>query len=431
MSRASYKLPNLRWLIAPLLFLNTVSNYVDRQALAILVPRLTLELKITNVEYGYITQAFLISYTAMYLGSGILVDRWGVRLVYAIATIWWSAAAMLHALARSAFSLGAFQFLLGMGESCNFIAAQKVTAEWYPVTERGTVNGLVQAGAVTGSIVAPPMVVLLMTYAGWRAVFVVTGFLGFLWVAAWLLLYFPPESHPLITRSELALVRGNPTETSQRSGVKRLKWIELLRMRETWGLLVSRIFSDPVWWFYIFWLPKYLTEARAFSIREVGLTAWVPYLFSDIGSLFGGWLSGRLVARGWGVVRARKLVMLCSALVMPFGAVVAFTNSAIAIAAISLVLFAYMSWKTNLVTLTVDLYPESVVGSVSGLVGIGSGIGGAVFTATVGYLIQWHSYTPVFLFMAALNPIAYAFVRWTIPDNPSTAIREPVARQTL
>ncbi len=425
---SGFKLKNLRWLIAGLLFLNTVNNYINRQALSIIVPRLTRELGITNVQYGYITQAFLIAYTAMYFISGLLIDRWGVKLVNGIATAWWALAALLHATVRSAVGLGCFQFLLGAGESPNFIAAQKVSGEWYSAKERGTVNGLVQAGAVTGAIITPPMIVLLMTYIGWRAAFLVTGSLGILWVIAWWALYSAPETHPLITSEELAIIR-NESSASPRPTVKSVRWVDLLRMRETWGLLVARIFSDPVWWFYVFWLPKYLTDARGFSLRLIGLIAWVPYLFSDTGALIGGFLSGCLVARGWRVVRARKAVMFCSMLLMPLGAIIAFTPSAtLAVATICLVLFAHMSWKTNLATLNVDLYPKQILASAAGLVAMGSSAGGAVFTMIAGYLIHGQSYTAVFLIMAVLHPIAYLIVHWTIRDR--AADQGPVIRDT-
>lgn len=422
MIRSAFKIPNLRWVIAALLFLNTVNNYIDRQALAIVAPHLSHELGITNIQYGYITQAFLIAYTAMYFVSGLMIDSWGVRMVYGLATVWWSIAAMLHATVRSAFGLGCFQFLLGVGESSNFTAAQKVSGIWYPVSERGTVNGLVQAGAVSGAIVTPPMVVFLMTRFGWRWAFIAAGLLGLAWAAAWFYLYHSPEAHPMVTDKELALIREDTPPGTAESN--RTSWTVLLRMRLTWGLLVARIFSDPVWWFYLFWMPKYLTDVRGFSTKLIGLTAWVPYLFSDAGSLIGGWASGRLVAGGVPVIRARKLVMLCSVLLMLLGVTIPFTpSSTLAIATISIVLFASMSWKTNLATLNVDLYPKPILASAAGLVGTGSGIGGALFTVVSGYIIQWHSYTWVFLILAVLPPIAYLIVHWTVRDHSAEELR--------
>src|ERR1035437_1478951 len=263
---AAFKLRNLRWLIAGLLFLNTVNNYIDRQALAIMVPHLSREFGITNIQYGYITQSFLIAYTAMYFVSGLMIDRWGVRIVYGLATVWWSVAAMLHATVRSAFGLGLFQFLLGVGESPNFTAAQKVSGIWYPASERGMVNGLVQAGAVSGAIVTPPMIVFLMTRFGWRWAFVAVGALGLAWVAAWFYLYHSPEAHPLVSDKELELIREGTPAGSDATESNRTSWTVLLRMRLTWGLLVARVVSDPVWWFYLFWMPKYLSDARGFSM---------------------------------------------------------------------------------------------------------------------------------------------------------------------
>jgi ACS family hexuronate transporter-like MFS transporter len=415
------RIGHVRWWIAGLVFLNTVNNYVDRQVLSIVAPQLTKDLGLDNIQYGYIVQAFLVAYTAMYIGSGLLIDRYGVKLIYGAATLWWSIAAMLHGAAQSAFGLGVFRFLLGVGESANFIAAEKVAAEWYPPRERGTLNGLVQAGAVTGAIVTPPLVVWLMLMFGWRAAFVATGSLGLFWVLAWWRFYHLPERHPRVTLEELAIIREGSTPESDRH---RVPWAALLRMRQTWGLLLARVVSDPVWWFYLFWLPKYLTESRGMSLTLMGLVVWVPYLASDIGAVTGGWASGRLIARGRVVLDARKRVMLGSALMMPAGLGIVWTDShVVALALICVVLFAHMSWKTNLATLTVDLYPRSVVASAAGLVATGSGIGGALFTPLAGYLIERQSYAPVFMIMAVLHPLAYLLIRWLVTADDRA--REP------
>lgn len=408
---SSRPIAHLRWWIAGLVFLNTVNNYVDRQTLSIVAPQLTKDLGLDNIQYGYVVQAFLVAYTVMYIGSGLLIDRYGVKLIYGIATVWWSIAAMLHATAHSALSLGIFRFLLGAGESANFIAAEKVAAEWYPPRERGTLNGLVQAGAVTGAIVTPPVVVFLMLQYGWRVAFLATGSLGIFWVIAWWRLYHLPEHHPRITREELAFIREGTPATAH----ARVSWWSLLAMPQTWGLLLARVVSDPVWWFYLFWLPKYLTESRGMSIALMGLVVWVPYLASDVGAVTGGWASGRLIARGRRVLDARRRIMLLSALLMPLGLGIVFTSShVIALGLICIVLFAHMSWKTNLATLTVDLYPRSVVASAAGLVATGSGIGGSLFTPIAGYLIERQSYTPVFVVMAFLHPLAYVMIWWLV-----------------
>jgi MFS transporter, ACS family, hexuronate transporter len=413
---------NLRWWIAGLVFLSTVINYVDRQTLSVLAPRLTKELDISNIEYGWISQAFLIPYTAMFIVSGILIDRYGVKLVYGVATVWWSIAAMLHAAAGSAWGLGAFRFLLGAAESANFVAAEKVAAEWYPPRERGTLNGFVQAATVTGALITPPVVVWLAERYGWRAAFLFTGSLGLFWVLAWAWLYHFPARHPRITQAELQLVRGGEPTEETKTRFELARWLQFLRFPQTWGLLFARIISDPLWWFYLFWMPKYLTEARGLTLVQMASVAWIPYLAADAGSLLGGWYSGVLIGRGKLVLSARKLVMLAAAAAMPIGWLLLLKPSiAGTILLISLVLFAHSAWKTNLVTLTVDVFPRSVVATVHGIVATGGGIGGALFTTLAGYLIEWQSYRPVLWLMGLLHPLAYLCVRWLVRGEAKQA----------
>lgn len=425
---------NLRWWIAALVFLSTVINYVDRQTLAVLAPRLTKELGLTDIQYGWISQAFLIPYTAMYIVAGILLDRYGTKLVFGIAALWWSLAAMLHAAVSSAFGFGAMRFLLGTAESANFVAAQKVAAEWFPPRDRGTLNGLVQAGTVTGAILTPPLVVWLAASYGWRAAFLITGALGLLWVVIWLWFYHLPAAHPRITADELALIENDGKDGRGDAGTRRHgeidefaasphhrvevavnpvpKWFDFLRYPQTWGLILARVISDPVWWFYLFWLPKYLTEARGLTNQQMGWVLWIPYLLSDVGSILGGWYSGRLIVRGQPVLAARKTVMLWSALLMPIGILLVWQPPLpLTILLISLSLFAHSSWKTNLVTMTVDLFPRRVIGTVHGIVAMGGGIGGAIITPLAGYIIAWYSYTPLLMLMGVLHPLAYLCVR--------------------
>ncbi len=404
------KIPNLRWYIAALLFTATVINYVDRQALSVLAPVLTKELHLSDVDYASILQAFLYAYTVMYLVSGIIVDRWGTRIALSAFMTWWSVSNMLHAFARTAFGLGAFRVLLGIGEPGNFMAATKAASEWYPPKERAFLNGLGNSGAAVGAIVAAPLIVWLYGLFGWRSVFVITGGAGLLWLAVWLWLYRLPEAHPLITDAERRLiVESRPISNP---AAERMRWTDLLRFPQTWGLFWSRFLSDPVWWFYLFWLPKYLVERRGFTMGEMGLLAWLPYLSADFGSIFGGLFSGWLVKRGWPVIKARSTGMWPFALMMPLSVIIAYTpSSTTALAVISVVTFAHMAWKTNLVTLTNDIYPVHVVGSVSGLAAFGNGLGGAAFTWMTGQIVQHFSYNAIFIIMGFLHPAAYLVFR--------------------
>jgi ACS family hexuronate transporter-like MFS transporter len=417
-SLLTLRIPHLRWRIAALLFLATVINYIDRQVLSIVAPVLTRELDITPIEYANILQAFLIAYTLMYLGSGFLVDRWGTRVSLAVFMVWWSVANMLHGFARNAWQLGAFRLLLGIGEPGNFMAAFKAISEWYPAREKALVNGLVQAGASVGAIIAAPLVAWLTLTAGWRFAFFVTGLFGFVWLAFWLVIYYVPERHPRITPGELQLVKAGREAGLAR--LEKLSWKALFGYRQTWGLLLARFISDPVWWFYLFWLPKYLAEGRGLTLAQVGLVAWLPFLFADIGSICGGLFSGYLLRRGWPVLRARAGGMLPFVILMPSSAIVAFTGSTIlALVMMCLATFCHMGWKTNLVTVTNDIYPTRLVGSVSGVIAFGSGLGGAVFTNVTGRIVQYDSYDAVFVVMGVLHPLAFVVFR--------LLVRQPIA----
>ena len=362
-------LPNVRWRIAALLFAATVINYIDRQTLSVLASEPSAELGLSEIEYSQVVQAFLICYAGMYMVWGRIIDRWGTRVALAVSMVWWSLANAGHALSRGALGLGAFRALLGIGESGNFLAAEKAISEWFPPQERGFANGLVNAAASTGAILAPPLIVLIFTQWGWRTAFVVTGAMGFVWLAFWLRWYWVPERHPRVTSEERSLIESAPGRVPHRP----VRWVQLFGFRQTWALFLARVLADPVWWFYLFYLPKYLSAERGFSIVEIGLTAWVPYLTADLGALAGGWLSGRLIRRGLAPVRARKWVMLPAAAVMPLSLLVpAIDSSTVAVGAICAVTFAHMVWKTNLMTMTNDVYPTAVVGSAAGIVGLGS-----------------------------------------------------------
>ncbi len=395
----------VRWYIAGLLFFATVINYIDRQTLSIVAPVLTEELGITNTEYSNILTAFLVPYTFMYVVSGYLCDRWGTRRALASFMTWWSIANALHAFARGAMGLGFFRFLLGLGESGNFMAAEKAISEWFPAKERGVANGIVNAAAATGAIISPPLIAWVTMQWGWRVSFIVTGALGFVWLVFWLLIYHLPKNHPKVTPEELQLIEQDRPKVFEKPGYSRM-----LRLPQVWGLLISRVFADPVWWFYLFWLPKYLKDVREFSLVEIGMIAWLPYLSADIGSLAGGWFSGRLIARGVSVLNARRFTMIPCSLIMPVGILIAYLPSTPALALICLVTFCHMAWKTNLMTMTNDIFPSQIVGSAAGIVGLGSGLAGVISTPFVGRIVDNFGYDAVFWVMGVLHPIAMLLV---------------------
>jgi ACS family hexuronate transporter-like MFS transporter len=413
------RIPHLRWWIAGLLFFSTVINYIDRQTLSVLAPVITREMNISPTEYSNILTAFLAAYTVMFVGSGFVVDRWGSRVSLAVFVVWWSLANMAHAFSRGVWSLGLCRLLLGLGESGNFMAAFRAVSEWYPARERAFVNGLIQAGTAVGAILAPPVITWIQAHYGWRQAFVFSGGLGLVWVVFWWALYHPPEQHPRITDAEKAWVQEksavpavaeNPAQPMQPDA--RLSWRQILRYRQTWGLLLSRFLSDPVWWFYLFWLPKYLSDQRGFSMAEIGMLAWMPYLAADVGALVGGWISGRLVAAGRVPVSARCMVMLPCALVMPLSLVIHSAQSRpLLIALVCVITFSHMAWKTNQTTLTNDVFPKHLIGASSGLLAFGNGLGGTLFTWMTGPLVQKFGYGSIFLIMSVLHPLSYLLMR--------------------
>lgn len=403
------RIPHVRWWIAGLLFLSTVINYIDRQTLSVLSPVLTRELDLTPIQYSNVLTAFLAAYTVMYVGSGFLVDRWGTRIALSVFMVWWSVANMAHAMVQGVWTLGILRFLLGMGESGNFMAAFKAVSEWYPAKERALVNGLINGGAAIGAVIAPPVITWINAHYGWQPAFVATGSLGFVWLAFWLLIYYPPDSHPHITEAERAYVMSDPPVAASAANAS---WRELLRLPQTWGLLLARFFSDPVWWFYLFWLPKYLVEQRGFTMAEMGMLAWMPYLAADTGALTGGWISGRLIARGINPLQARMAVMLPFALVMPLSLAVNHAPTrTLTLGLICAVTFSHMAWKTNQATLTNDVFPKPLIGTVSGILAFGNGLGGTLFTWMTGYVVQWFGYESIFILMSVLHPLSYLIVR--------------------
>ena len=405
---AARGVPKIRWRIAALLFLSTLINYTDRQTLSVLAPEIMADLALTDGEYARIQQAFLICYAAMFLLFGRFIDRWGTRAGLAVSMVGWSIAQALHALSRSALALGAFRALLGLGQAGNFLAAEKAISEWFPPGDRGFANGLVNAAASAGAILAPPLIVLIFTGWGWRLAFLVTGGAGFVWLASWLRWYWVPARHPRITREERRLL-----EAALPAGVQpEVRWIRLFALPQTWALFLARVVADPVWWFYLIWLPKYLSDERGFTIAAIGWIGWMPFLTAKLGALAGGWLSGQLVRRGIAPVRARKWVMAPSAALMPISLMIPATDSApAAVAAICAVTFAHMAWKSNLMTLTNDLFPLASVGAAAGVVGLGSSVGGFIFTGLTGLVVARYSYGAIFSVMAFLHPIAFVIVQ--------------------
>jgi len=390
----------MRWWIAALLFLVTVINLVDRLTVSVLAPVITTELGLSNLQFAGLSTWFLVAYAASQGLSGKVFDRFGTRRSFAVSVAIWSVAAMAHAGARGLASLSCFRFILGLGEGGNWPGAAKVIAEWFPIRERAFAMGIVNAASSVGAIVAPPLVVWLQLQFGWRTAFLATGALGFGWLLLWLLLYRSPEQSA-ITEAEHALITQDRISSSGPTA----SWRELLRYRQVWAIVLARFLTDPVWWLYITWLPLYLFHVHGFNLKQIGLFAWVPYVAADAGSLIGGWMSGYLIGLGWTVNRARKAVMIPGVVLMCAGILAAVAqNPAVALGLIAVVLFGFQMWIGNVQTMPSDFFPESVVGSVAGLGGLGAGVGAILFTLSTGWVVDHFSYTPI-LIAAGLLPV--------------------------
>lgn len=401
-SQAGFKIRGLRWWIIGLVFLATLINYIDRLTISVLAPVITRDLGLTNTEFGSIVTWFLLAYTISQALSGRLYDRIGTRLGFVLSITVWSIAAMAHAFARGLGSLSFFRFLLGLGEAGNWPGAAKTVAEWFPARQRALGMAIFNSGAAIGSIIAPPLIVGLQLRYGWQTTFIVTGALGFVWLILWLVFYQSPKQHRWITEEELEVL----STSSDSSFSTSLRWRDLLGYRQVWAIVLARFLTDPVWWLYITWLPKYLADARGFTLTKIGLFAWVPFVAADLGSLSGGWLSGHLIARGWSVDRARKTVIVIAAFLMPAGILAAFVDDPfVALALIGLVLFGFQVWINNVQTLPSDFFPDKAVASVAGLGGTGAGIGSMIFIFTTGWVVDHFSYVPILVTAGLLAPI--------------------------
>ena len=379
------KLRGLRWWIAGLLFLASVLNYVDRNAFSLLAPTIQGDLHLTDQHYANIQIAFQIAYAIALLLSGLIVDRLGPRLALALFVGWWSLASLSTSLAFSSVSLGMVMFLLGLGEAGNWTAAPKAVAEWFPARERGLGIGLYTAGTPMGMTLAPLFLIWLAGTWGWRATFVVMGLLGFVWLVPWLLLYRRTRRSD---GEQAWLAAADGPTISSAPVVRGWTYGEALRRPAVWCLLLGRMCSDPVWFFYLIWYPKYLVSARGLTQAGVNIT-WIVFLAAGIGSMVGGWLASGFIKRGWTPPRARLLIMLGCALCMPLSPLVACAPTvAGSLAVAALICFAHLAWLANITALVVDVVPGASLGKVFGLVAAGSAVGAIAMNKLVATLLM-------------------------------------------
>ncbi len=404
----------LRWGIAVLVAVAIAISYLDRQALPVAVQAIAHDIPLSNEQFSQLQSAFLIAYALMYAGGGKLMDVLGTRRGFTVIMVFWSLACASHGLAGSVGTLAVSRFLLGAGEGGGFPAATRAVAEWFPVRERSTAMGIINAGTAVGMVVAPPLIALVISLASWRAVFFVTGALGLAWTLWWHGAYFAPDRHPRLgdaERQELqsVMAAGSAAE-------KGLPWLALLRFRQTWGVVTAKFLSDAAWYFYLFWLPKYLYDARGFDIKAVATFAWIPPLAAGIGCLVGGSLSSYLLRRQLALDRARKIALGASAIVMPLILFVPQVPVGWAIALFSIAYFGQQSWSTLVMVLPADIFPRASVGAVAGLVGFGGAMGGVVFGQVVGYLLDHgFGYGLVFALAGSFHVVAFAVICLAIP----------------
>jgi len=410
--RSATSVGRYRWRICALLFAATTLNYLDRQVLGVLAPDLTREFGWSEIDYGNIVTAFQFAYAIGLVSAGAIIDKLGTRIGYALAISLWSLAAMSHALAGSVLGFAFARFLLGLGEAGNFPAAIKTVAEWFPRRERAFATGIFNSGSNVGAILAPLAVPIVAVTWGWQAAFLFTGVLSATWLVTWLLVYRPPENHPKLMPDELAHIRSDPEEPTTR-----IPWLQLLRHRQAWAFVVAKFMTDPIWWFFLFWLPKFLNSEYGLTLTGLGPPLIAIYLLADVGSIGGGWLAGRFIKRGWTVNRARKGAMLvCALAVVPIVFASNAGNLWLAVGLIGLATAGHQGWSANVFTLTSDMFPRYAVGSVVGLGGFGGAVGGMMISTFVGFLLETTgSYVPVFMMAAFAYLLALLAVHLLVP----------------
>lgn len=395
----------VRWWIVWTLFFSTTTNYLSRQTFAVLSPLITAQFHLTHTELARILGAFQISYAIAWLLGGIFLDAVGTRIGLALAAALWSVVNILTGFASSVFAFAAFRFLLGFGEGFNWPGASKAVAEWFPDSERSLAVAIFDSGSSVGGALAALTIPWIALAFGWRSAFAFSGVLGLVWLVVWLRVYRTPDRHPRVNAEELALIRGGSAARARaaRAGLRR--WRELAKDSNVWAIVLGRSLTDPIWWFYVFWLPQYLSDARGFSLKQIALFAWLPFVAADVGNFTGGLISGYCIRRGMTVVQARTRVCLVSCLPILAGIPAALVHSPyVALGLICIALWGYASWSTMGLTLPSDLFPQEVVATITGLSGAMAGLVGAGFTFAVGMIVDRFSYRPAF-WAAGLLPV--------------------------
>ncbi|MGC1460465.1 MAG: MFS transporter [Steroidobacteraceae bacterium] len=401
-----------RWLICGLLFAATAINYIDRQIVGVLKPLLAAQYHWSETDYGTIVFWFQFAYAIGYLAFGRLIDRMGAKVGYTVAVIIWTAAHMAHAMASGLLSFVVVRIGLGVGESGNFPAGLKAVTEWFPKKERALATGIFNAGSNVGAIITPLLVPAITLAFGWRAAFIVTGLLTLLWLLAWLLVYRRPQDDPHVSIQELQLIQSDPPDP-----IVAVSWARLLTVRETWAYATGKFLIDPVWWMFLFWLPDFFAKRHHLDLQSFGPPLVAVYVLADLGSIAGGWMSSRLLQRGWSLNDARKLTMLVSAIaVLPIVGAAYVDNLWAATLLVGLATAAHQSFSCNLYTLPADVFPRYAVASVVGIGGTAGAIGGMLMAKYAGYILDSvGTYTPIFAVAGVVYLVALYVVHRLVP----------------
>lgn len=421
-----------RWRIVALLFFATTINYIDRQVIGILKPILEKEFSWTETQYAEIVMVFSACYALGLLVFGRFVDKVGTKVGYTVSIVVWSIAAMAHALAKTTFGFGAARALLGLGEAGNFPVAVKSVAEWFPKKERAFATGLFNSGANIGAVAAPALVPWLASEYGWQEAFIWTGVIGFVWLIFWLVMYELPARHKKVGKAELALIQSDGEEEPT-ANQKKVSWGKLFAIRQTWAFVFGKLLTDPIWWFFLFWLPSYFSTTFNLNMKSLGLPLIIVYTATTIGSIGGGYLPGWLIGKGWPVFKARKVSMLIFALlVVPIMTARYAENMWVAVALISLAAAAHQAWSANIFTSASDMFPKYTLSSVVGIGGMAGSLGGMLFPLVVGALLDHYKalgninagYNILFLICGSMYLLAWVTMHFFAPRMEQVVVKD-------
>lgn len=413
------KIKNFRWWIAGLIGLATAINYLDRQNLPIALSEIRKTIVISDVDYGLINSIFLFSYGTMYAIGGRILDVLGSRAGYAVMIVWWSLSNILHGLVSSVTGLGLARFLLGIGEGGGFPGSAKVVSEWFPGKERSLAFGIFNAGSSVGAVMAPPLIAAIIAVANWRWTFIISGLLGLVWVVVWLQIYTQPQQSKFTSNEEKDYISTALQSERDANSTKeaQVSWLSLFKDRDVWTVIIVKFFPDSAWYFFIFWLPKYLNDVRGLDIKGIGAYAWIPYAFAGMGSLLGGWLSSFLLKRNFSIDVARKIPLGIAAALLPVSLLITSASLNMAIVFFSMAMFGHQLYSTIAQTLVTDLFPSKVVGSVTGLMGCMVTYGAMLFSLIIGFVIGNYGYGPAFLISGLLHPLGFVLALFLIKKN--------------